>query len=121
MARGAGRPRAEEFAMPNMMKLMKQAAEVQRDLTRLQGELAQKTVEFTSGGGMVKATARGDGTIAGVRIDPAALAERDAELLEDMILAAVNGAIEAAKEMGSKEMAKLTSGLGLPGMFGGKP
>ena len=106
--------------MANMMKLMKQAAAVQKDMERLQEQLAQRTVEFSSGGGAVKATARGDGTLACIRIDPAAVNSSEVELLQDMVVAAVNGAVHAAKEMGAQEMAKLTSSLGLPGMFGGK-
>ena len=104
--------------MTNVMKLMKQAAAMQKDMERLQDELALKTVEFASGGGMVKATAKGDGTIAAVKIDPGVIDSAEAELLEDMVLAAVNGALAEAKEMAAKEMSKITAGLGLPGMFG---
>ena len=107
--------------MANMMKLMKQAAAMQKDMARLQEELAEKTVDFASGGGMVKATARGDGSIMAIKIAASVIDPSDPQLLEDMVLAAVNGAMTAAKEMASQEMSKLTAGLGLPGMFGAKP
>ncbi len=81
-----------------------------------QDELAQKTVEFSSGGGMVTAVARGDGTLADVRIDAKVVDPEDVDMLQDLVLSAVNGALTEAKETASKEMAKVTSGLGLPGM-----
>jgi nucleoid-associated protein EbfC len=104
--------------MPNLAKLMKQAASVQRDMHRLQDELAQKTIEFACGGGAVKATARGDGSIASIKIEPGAIDPADPEMLEDLVLTAVNGALGAAKKMAADEMGKLTAGLGLPGVFG---
>lgn len=102
--------------MPNMMKLMKQAASMQKNLLKAQEELALKTVEFSSGGGMVVAVARGDGTIASLKIDPKAIDPSDAEMLQDMVLAAVDGALKAAKEMAAAEMNKLTAGMGIPGL-----
>ena len=102
--------------MPNMMKLMKQAASMQKNLLKAQEELALKTVEFSSGGGMVVAVARGDGTIASIKIDPKAIDPSDAEMLQDMVLAAVDGALKAAKEMAAAEMNKLTAGMGIPGL-----
>ncbi|MBN1676446.1 MAG: YbaB/EbfC family nucleoid-associated protein [Kiritimatiellae bacterium] len=106
--------------MPNIMKLMKQAATLQQKMQKLQEELGERTVEFSSGGGMVTAVARGDGTIASLRIDPKIVDPADPEMLEDVVLAAVQGALAAAKEMVAAEMGKLTSGLGLPpGMIPG--
>jgi nucleoid-associated protein EbfC len=102
--------------MVNMMKIMKQAAAMKENLGKVQAELAEKTIEFSSGGGMVTVTAKGDGTIASIRIHPKLLAPPDADLLQDTILAAVNGAIQAAKEMATREMSKLTAGLGIPGL-----
>ena len=78
----------------------------------------EKTVEFSSGGGMVTATARGDMSIEGIKIDPQVVDPEDIEMLEDLILAAVDGAIKEAREMSAAEMAKLTGGLGLPGGMG---
>ena len=102
--------------MVNVMKLMKQAASMQKNIEKLQAELAEKTVEFSSGGGMVTAVARGDGTIASIRIDPKVIDPSDPEMLQDLVLAAVDGAIKAAREMAQQEMAKITAGMGLPGL-----
>jgi nucleoid-associated protein EbfC len=102
--------------MPNMMKLMKQAASMQKNLEKVQAELGTRTVEFSSGGGMVTAVARGDGTLAAIKIDPKVVDPTDVEMLQDMVLAAVDGALKAAKEMAAAEMAKLTAGLGIPGL-----
>ena len=105
--------------MANLMKLMKQAASVQKDMARLQEDLAKRTIEFASGGGVVRAVARGDGTLAQIKIDPSVVNAADVEGLEDMVLAAANGALAEVKQMAAKEMARLTQGMGLPDMFGG--
>lgn len=103
----------------NIMKLMKQAQSMQKDMERVQAELAEKRVEFSSGGGMVTAVAGGDGSIVSVKIDPKVINPADKDLLEDMILAAVDGAIRKSREMASAEMRKVTAGMGLPpGMMG---
>ena len=103
--------------MANFKKLMQQAATMQKDMQRIQDELSQKTVEFSSGGGMVHAVARGDGSLVSLRIDPRVINPADAELLQDMVIAAANGALHGAKEVVTREMSKVTAGLGLPGMF----
>ena len=102
----------------NMMKLMKQAQTMQKDMERVQAELAQRQVEFSSGGGMVTVTATGDGGVVAIKIDPKAINPADKELLEDMVLAAVDGAIKKSREMAASEMKKVTAGMGMPGMFG---
>ena len=102
--------------MANMMKMMKKAAAMQKEMEKVQNELADKTVEFSAGGGMVTATARGDGSIENVRIDAGAVDPDDVEMLEDAVTAAVDGALKAAKDMAAEEMEKVTGGLGLPGM-----
>jgi hypothetical protein len=102
--------------MVNMMKLMKQAASMQKDMEKVKAGLAEKTVEFSSGGGMVKAVARGDMSIEKVTIDPKVIDPDDAEMLEDLVLAAVDGALKEARDMAAEEMSKLTAGMGLPGM-----
>ena len=102
--------------MVNMMKMMKQAAAMKENLEKVQSELAERTVEFSSGGGMVSVTAKGDGMISAIRIDPKLVDPSDVELLQDTVLAAVNGAIHTAKDMAAKEMSKLTAGLGIPGL-----
>ena len=99
-----------------MGKFMKQAQRIQQQMEAIQGQLASRTVEATSGGGAVKVAAKCDGSIASVKIDPAALNPSDAQLLEDMVLTAANQALAQAKEISHSEMGKLTSGLALPGM-----
>lgn len=101
--------------MSSIGKLMKQAARMQQQMEQIQNQLAQKTVEATSGGGAVKVVAKCDGTIASVKIDPAAVNPSDAQLLEDMILTAVNQALGQAKEISNAEMGKVTAGFNLPG------
>ena len=103
--------------MSSIGKLMKQAARMQREMEEVQTRLAQRTVEATSGGGAVKAAARCDGTLASVKIDPAAINPADAQLLEDLILTAANNALAQAKEISNAEMGKVTAGMNLPGMM----
>jgi DNA-binding YbaB/EbfC family protein len=102
--------------MSSIGKLVKQAARMQQQMEQIQAELARRTVEATSGGGAVKVTARCDGTIASIKIDPQAINPADAQLLEDMILTAVNQALSQAKEISTAEMGKVTAGFNLPGL-----
>lgn len=95
---------------------MKQAARMQQQMEQVQAQLAARTVEATSGGGAVKVTAKCDGTIGAIKIDPQALNPNDAQILEDMILTAANQALTQAKDIANAEMGKITSGLNLPGM-----
>jgi DNA-binding YbaB/EbfC family protein len=101
--------------MFNVAQLQKQAARMQQQMEQVQAQLAVRTVEATSGGGAVRVTARCDGSIAAVKIDPAALNPADAALLEDMILTAANQALNQGKEISNTEMAKVTAGMKLPG------
>jgi DNA-binding YbaB/EbfC family protein len=103
--------------MSSIGKLMKQAARMQQQMEQVQKDLAARTVEATSGGGAVKVTAKCDGTIASIKIDPAAVNPADAQLLEDMIVTAVNQALAQAKEISNTEMGRITQGLNLPGMM----
>jgi DNA-binding YbaB/EbfC family protein len=102
----------------NMMKLMKQAQTMQKDMERIQAELADKRVEFSSGGGVVTAVVTGDGSLVSIKIDPKVINPADKELLEDMVLAAVDGAIKKSREMAAGDMKKVTAGLAIPGMPG---
>ena len=102
--------------MSSIGKLMKQAARMQQQMETVQTQLAARTVEATSGGGAVKVTAKCDGSLGAIKIDPAALNPADAQLLEDMILSAANQALGQAKEISNTEMGKITSGLSMPGM-----
>jgi len=103
--------------MANLNKIVKQAQRMQQDMAQIQKDLANRTVEATSGGGMVKVTAKCDGTIAAVKIDPQALNPLDSQLLEDMILTAANQALNQAKEISASEMGKVTAGFNLPGLI----
>jgi len=91
---------------------------MQQQMEQVQSDLAKRTVETTSGGGAVKVTAKCDGTLAAIKIDPQALNPGDAQLLEDMILTAVNQALGQAKEISNSEMGKVTAGMSLPGLMG---
>ena len=103
--------------MSSIGKLMKQAARVQRQMEEVQTQLASRTVEATSGGGVVKVTAKCDGSIAAIKIDPQAANPADVQLLEDLILTAANNALAQAKEISTNEMGKVTQGLSLPGLM----
>jgi DNA-binding YbaB/EbfC family protein len=102
--------------MSSIGKLMKQAARMQQQMEQIQSQLAARTVEATSGGGAVKVIARCDGTVASIKIDPQAINPADAQLLEDMILTAINQALGQAKEISNAEMGKVTAGFSLPGL-----
>ena len=104
--------------MANIMKLMKQAADMQKNMAKAQESLAALELEHTSGGGAVTIKIAGDGNITAIRIDPKAIQPGDADMLEDLILTAVRGAQELARETAAKEMQKLTAGLNLPPGFG---
>ena len=85
-------------------------------MAQIQKDLSNRTVEASSGGGAVKVVAKCDGTIASVKIDPQAVNPADAQLLEDMILTAINQALNQAKEISTAEMGKVTSGFNIPGL-----
>ena len=103
--------------MSSIGKLMKQAQRMQQQMEQVQSALAARTVESTSGGGAVKVTAKCDGSIASIKIDPAAINPSDAQLLEDMLVTGVNQALAQAKEISTAEMGKITQGFSLPGIM----
>jgi nucleoid-associated protein EbfC len=96
---------------------MKQAARIQRQMEETQASLAARTVEATSGGGAVKAVAKCDGSLASIKIDPAAVNAADVQLLEDMVVTAANNALAQAKEISTAEMGKVTQGFSIPGLM----
>jgi DNA-binding YbaB/EbfC family protein len=102
--------------MSSIGKLMKQAARMQQQMEQIQNDLANRTVEASSGGGVVKVVAKCDGTIASIKIDPQAVNPADVQLLEDLILTASNQALTQAKEISTAEMGKVTAGFNLPGL-----
>ncbi len=102
----------------NQMNMMKQAQKMQQDFLKMQQELESKEFEFTAGGGAVKATMIGTRQLQSITIDPELLDPDDVEMLQDLVLAAVNGAIKLADDETNKAMAKLQGGLGgFPGLF----
>jgi len=102
--------------MSSIGKLMKQAARMQQQVEQIQNDLAKRTIEATSGGGAVKVVVKCDGTIASIKIDPQALNQADAQIVEDMILTAANQALGQAKQISNAEMNKVTAGFSLPGL-----
>ena len=103
--------------MKGMANMMKQAQKLQSQMMKLQEEMAEKTVETTSGGGMVKVVANGRQQIVSVSIDKEVVAPDDIDMLQDLILAAVNDALTKSQEMVSAEMSKLTGGMNIPGLM----
>jgi len=99
----------------NMMKMMKQAADLQKNMKKKQKELAKTEVEFSAGGGMVVVRATCDLKIRSIKINPDVVDPSDVEMLEDLVFAGVDGALNLAQETMSNEMGKLTQGMGLPG------
>ncbi|MBN2571550.1 MAG: YbaB/EbfC family nucleoid-associated protein [Ignavibacteriales bacterium] len=99
-----------------MNEMMKQLQKLQNDMARVQTELADKTVEAESGGGMVKAVANGKKEIISILIDQEIISSNDKEMLEDLIVAAVNKALDAASKMAEEEMSSVTKGMVPPGM-----
>ena len=103
--------------MKGMGKMMKQAQQLQSKMLKLQEEMASKTVETTSGGGMVKVVANGKQQVVSIEIEKEVVDPEDVEMLQDLLLAAVNDALMKSQEMVSEEMSKLTGGLNIPGLM----
>ena len=104
--------------IPNMGNLLKQAQQFQTKMAKLQEELGDRTVEASAGGGMVSVVINGRQEIISINIDPEVINPDDREMLQDLILAAVNDGVTKAKDMMNEEMGKLTSGLNLPNIPG---
>jgi len=101
----------------NMEDLLKQAQQFQQKMGTIQEELSQKVVTGTAGGGMVTATVNGKGELIGLAIEQDIVNVDDVQMLQDLVLAAVNDGLNKARELGREEMGKLTGGMNLPGMF----
>jgi hypothetical protein len=101
----------------NLGNILKQAQKMQAKMAEIQDEMADKTVEASSGGGMVTVVANGKQEVVSVVVDSEIAGSDDLEMLQDLIVAAVNEALKKSKELMSEEMGKVTSGLGIPGMF----
>jgi DNA-binding YbaB/EbfC family protein len=102
---------------PNLQQLMKQAQKMQQQLAEAQAELAEAEVTGTAGGGLVTVVVAGSGEVKSVKIDPSAVDPDDVETLEDLVLAAVHNATEAARKLTEEKMGPVTGGLG--GLGGG--
>jgi nucleoid-associated protein EbfC len=100
--------------MPDFMKILQQAQEMQGKFQKVQEELAQQTVTASAGGGMVTVEANGQGTVRSIKIDPAVVNASDVEMLEDLVLVAVTEAQKKAQDAAQAEMGKLTGGMSLP-------
>ena len=103
--------------MKGMGKMMKQAQQLQTKMMKMQDELAGRTVEATAGGGMIKVVANGKQQVVSIAIEQEVVDPDDVEMLQDLILAAVNDALNRSQEMVSGEMSKLTGGINIPGMM----
>ncbi|HUU80573.1 MAG TPA: YbaB/EbfC family nucleoid-associated protein [Acidobacteriota bacterium] len=104
--------------IPNMGQLMKQAQQFQSKMAKLQEELGDRTVEASSGGGMVTVVINGRQEILSLNIDKEVIDPNDPEMLRDLIMAAINDAMSRAKAMMNEEMGKLTKGINIPGLPG---
>ncbi|MDR1713023.1 MAG: YbaB/EbfC family nucleoid-associated protein [Coriobacteriales bacterium] len=100
----------------DMKKMMKQAQKMQAELAKAQEEVATLTSEASAGGGVVKAVAAGDGSIMSITIDPAAVDPEDVEMLQDLVLTAVNDSLRQVSELANIRMSAVTNGLNIPGL-----
>ncbi|GBD39018.1 MAG: nucleoid-associated protein [Deltaproteobacteria bacterium] len=98
----------------NIQNMLKQAEKVKEQLEKLQAEAGEKIVEASAGGGMVVAVAKAKGEIVSIKIEPEIIKEGDIEMLQDLITAAVNEALNRGREVMKEEIAKVASGFGLP-------
>ena len=104
------------MAQMNMQQMMKQARKMQEQLAAAQETIAQSTVDASAGGGMVKVTVSGDMQVTSLKIDPEAIDPEDVEMLQDMVIAAVNEAMRGVGELANRQMGAVTGGLNIPGM-----
>ena len=102
--------------MKGMGNMMKQAQKLQSKMLKMQEELGQRTVETSAGGGMISVVANGRQQLVSITIDPEVVDPEDVEMLQDLVLAAVNDALNKAQEMVAGEMSKLTGGMNIPGL-----
>ena len=102
--------------MKGFGNLMREAQRLQQQMAAVQEEVAQKKVQATAGGGMVTVEANGKQEIVSIKIDPEVINKDDAQMLEDLVLAACNEALRKARELVQQELGKLTGGLKIPGL-----
>jgi DNA-binding YbaB/EbfC family protein len=106
-----------DIAMKSMGNMMKQAQQLQSKMAKMQEEMAERTVEGTAGGGMVKVVANGRQQVMSIVIEKEVVDPEDLDMLQDLVLAAVNDALNKSQEMVASEMGKLTGGMNIPGLF----
>lgn len=106
----------QQRGMPNMQQMMAQVQKMQKDMEQAQEELKSEVVEASAGGGMVSVQVSGDLQVRAVRIDPGAVDPEDVEILQDMVLAAVNEALRMAQELAERKLGGATAGLDLGGL-----
>lgn len=99
------------------MNMIKQAQKMQQDMMKMQEELEEKEFTASSGGGAVEATVNGKNKVIAIKLSPDVVDPDDTEMLEDLILAAINEAMRAAEEGAASEMKKITGGMNIPGLF----
>jgi DNA-binding YbaB/EbfC family protein len=99
-----------------MANLQRMAQQMQQEMARVQSELEAAKVDGSAGGGVVTATVTGKGELVTITIDPAAVDPADVEMLQDLVVAAVNDALRASRELAEEKMAAVTGGLKIPGM-----
>lgn len=101
----------------DMKQMMRQAQKMQKELNKAQEEIATMSFEATAGGGMVTAVASGDMAITSLTIDPDAVDSEDVEILQDMVVAAVNEALRGVSELSNQRMSAVTGGMNIPGLM----
>lgn len=97
--------------------IMKQAQQMQQKMARMQEELLTREVEASAGGGMVTATVNGAQQLVNLKIEPSVVDPEDVEMLQDLVMAAVNEAVKKSQAMAQEEMSKITGGMNIPGLF----
>jgi len=98
----------------NMKNLMKQATKMKEQMAKVQEEVGEREVEASSGGGMVTVTAKAKGEVTSIKIEPDVINETDQDMLQDLIVAAINEALKQGQKLMNDEVSKLAGGLGLP-------
>ena len=99
-----------------MANLQRMAQQMQQEMARVQDELGRATIEGTAGGGVVKATVTGKQELVSITIDPSAVDPADVEMLQDLVVAAVNDALAGSRKLAEQKMAAVTGGLRIPGL-----
>ena len=104
------------MAANNMKNMMRQAQQMQMKMQKVQEEIQSMTYESSAGGGMVKATVQGNGRVLGVEINPIVVVPSDVEMLQDLVVTAINSGFDEISSIGSAKMAEITGGMKIPGM-----